>query len=204
MSQAAAALKLTNEIPLIDADYIGVDYGALILARNKIPMTFAIGDFDSVRDSEMELVREFAKEIIYLNPVKDDSDSEAALRIIFDRGYDHVFMFGATGGRADHMLVNLALVMRYAGKLTIVDSQNRITACKEGNYNIEKNGYPYISFFTDSEACITLEGTKYPLEKRKITRDDLYTLSNEITGESGVLRVHEGKVMIIQSDDRGQ
>ena len=204
MSQAAAVLKLANDIPLIDADYIGVDYGAVVLAENKIPMTFAIGDFDSVEDSGMELVREYAKEVIRLNPVKDDSDSEAALRIIFERGYDHVFMFGATGGRADHMMVNLALVMRYAGKLTIVDAQNRITARKEGTFHIEKDDYSYISFFTDSEACITLEGMRYPLHKRKIGMNDLYTLSNEITGDTGVLTVHEGRVMIIQSNDRRQ
>ena len=42
------ACKLTDEITPEDCDYIGVDKGALFLARQGIHMVCAIGEFDSV------------------------------------------------------------------------------------------------------------------------------------------------------------
>lgn len=199
--RAVIALKLADALPAFEADYIGADKGALVLADKGIRMAFAVGDFDSVTPREYERIAAACSEVIRLNPVKDDSDSEHAVNEALKRGYDEIWLCGALGGRADHMLVNLRLACRYAGKVWILDERNRIHAVAAGRYVLKRGNYSYISFFTDEEAVISLEGLKYGLQKRKISVRDLYTVSNEWTAEEAVLTVFSGTVLIMESRD---
>lgn len=201
MSTAVIALKLTKSVPRIHADYIGADKGALMLASKGIRMKLAVGDFDSVKPEDLDLIQRMSEKTVILNPVKDDSDSESAIHHVKALGYDHIILCGALGGRADHTLVNLRLVYENPQSVSINDEQNFISSYGAGRYEIEKGEYRYISFFTFGEAVISLENMKYPLSERKITSRDLYTLSNEIVSEKGVLTVHSGKVLVIQSND---
>lgn len=199
--RAVIALKLADFLPDVQADYIGADKGALYLAEKGIRMKLAIGDFDSVEEKDISLIRSFADEFIRLNPVKDDSDSEAAILAAFERGYDEIWLAGATGGRMDHSFVNIRLALKYPGKLWLCDDQNLIYTLCEGSHVVKKGKYPYISFFTEDGADITLEGFKYPLTDRKLTRKDLYTVSNEIIGKTGKAEVHNGIVLVMQCRD---
>lgn len=199
--RAVIALKLTGGLPSFSADYIGADRGALILAGMGIHMILAVGDFDSVTEEEFRRIEAAADEVIRLNPVKDDSDSEHAVAEALRRGYDEIWLCGALGGRADHMLVNLRLVLSHPGVLWIQDERNRIHAVGEGSYRLAKEGYSYISFFTAEEAEISLQGLKYGLDRRKITHRDLYTVSNEWTEAEALLTVHSGTVLIMESAD---
>lgn len=197
-----AALKLAEALPAYDADLAGADAGALFLAKKKLRMKLAIGDFDSVCSEDLKQIREYADEMIILNPIKNDSDSEAVIACLLERGYRRIILTGGTGGRIDHEYVNLKLTERYPGIVYLEDEKNRIWTAAEGIHHIRKDHFSYISFFTASEACISLQNFYYPLEKRTITSDDLYTLSNEITGEEGILHVHSGSVIVMQCSDR--
>lgn len=193
------ALTLADGLPELAGDWIGVDRGALVLANAGRHMKLAIGDFDSVKESDMAIIQSHTDELIRLNPIKDDSDSEAAIRLVSRRGYDQIQVLGALGGRIDHELVNLRLCMEFAGQVILLDKRNRIEAFPQGTYRIRKD-YHYVSFFAD-DTVISLEGFRYPLRERRMTKKDLYGLSNEITGEEGVLTVHSGKVLMICSRD---
>lgn len=198
---AVIALKLCDGLPDIEADYIGADAGALWLAERGIRMRLAIGDFDSVHPEDMELIRRHAEEVIVLNPIKDDSDSESALRHALAMGYEKVWLACRMGGRMDHTWVNFRLAMMFPGQAVLYDSANRIMAYKEGRYVIGKDGYAFFSVFADERACISLEGMKYPLHRAVIGRNDIYTVSNEIEKEEGILTVHEGTVLVMQCSD---
>ena len=101
------ALKLIEDVVKEDCDYIGADKGALTLAKLHIPMKLAIGDFDSIEKKDLACIKQYADEIIQLNPIKDDSDSLCALNEAIKRGYDEIDMLGAFGGRMDHSYYNL-------------------------------------------------------------------------------------------------
>ena len=60
--------------------YVGVDRGAILALENKIPLTYAIGDFDSINDLEYNKLRQQVKTIINLPKMKDDTDTEAAIK----------------------------------------------------------------------------------------------------------------------------
>lgn len=195
------ALKLTDQIPDLDCDYIGADKGALTLAENAIPMVLAIGDFDSIDHSLLPLIEKYAEKVIRLNPVKDDSDSEAALREALKMGYDEIVMVGGEGGRMDHTYYNIRLAFLHPNCLKLWSENNLVYALHEGTYVIEKKKYRYISFFAEENAIITLDGFEYPLNDRLLTKNDIYTLSNTILNDSGTVTIKQGTVLVIQSND---
>lgn len=202
MRDCVVVLKLADHLPdFKDVDYIGADKGALFLARKKIRMAFSIGDFDSVSENERGLIELYSDEVIALNPVKNNSDSEAAVDEAIHRGYRRIFIAGATGGRLDHEIVNIRLCWKYPDRVILFDDKNYTRALGEGAHRIDKNGYQYLSLFAENECEISLNGFKYELDHRVITERDLYGLSNEILGETGEIYVHRGSVLTVQTND---
>lgn len=202
MRDCVVVLKLADHLPdFKDVDYIGADKGALFLARKKISMAFSIGDFDSVSENERGLIELYSDEVIALNPVKNNSDSEAAVDEAIHRGYRRIYIAGATGGRLDHEIVNIRLCWKYPDRVILFDDKNYTRALGEGAHRIDKNGYQYLSLFAENECEISLNGFKYELDHRVITERDLYGLSNEILGETGEIYVHRGSVLTVQTND---
>ena len=202
MRDCVVVLKLADHLPdFRDVDYIGADKGALVLARKKIRMAFSIGDFDSVSENEQGLIELYSDGVIALNPVKNNSDSEAAVDEAIRRGYRRIYIVGATGGRLDHEIVNIRLCWKYPDRVVLVDDKNYARALGEGGHRISKNGYQYLSLFAENECEISLNGFKYELDHRVFTERDLYGLSNEIIGETGEIFVHRGSVLTVQTND---
>ena len=202
MRDCVVVLKLADHLPdFKDVDYIGADKGALFLARKKIRMAFAIGDFVSVSENEQGLIELYSDEVIALNPIKNNSDSEAAVDEAIRRGYRRIYIVGATGGRLDHEVVNIRLCWKYPDRVILFDDKNYTRALGEGAHRIDKNGYQYLSLFAENECEISLNGFKYELDHRVITERDLYGLSNEILGKTGEIYVHRGSVLTVQTND---
>ena len=199
-TSVAIILKRCESIPTAE-NYIGVDKGALTLARNGKRMLLAIGDFDSVEESDLAYIKEYSDMLIQLNPIKDDTDSEAAVMYAIQKGYQKIHLYGGLGGRLDHAMINLRLVSRFPETVYLHDQNNFIYSLAEGVHSIDKRDYTYISFFTEDEATISLEGFKYPLDKQQLTNKDTYTTSNEILEDRGIVTVHAGKITVIQSKD---
>ena len=199
-TSVAIILKRCESIPTAE-NYIGVDKGALTLARNGKRMLLAIGDFDSVEESDLAYIKEYSDTLIQLNPIKDNTDSEAAVMYAIDKGYQKIHLYGGLGGRLDHAMINLRLVSRFPETIYLHDQNNFIFSLGEGVHSIDKRDYTYISFFTEDEATISLEGLKYPLDKQQLTNKDTYTTSNEILEDRGIVTVHAGQVTVIQSKD---
>ncbi len=201
LRRAIVALKLTDDIPTMEGDFFGADVGAVALARKGLRMKMALGDFDSIEDGAMELIKAHADEVRVLNPIKDDTDSEAMVRYVVSLGYNDIILIGGLGSRMDHTLVNIRLTVAFCGLVSLWDSRNFIKAYGAGRHVIEKNGWKYMSLFTEERAIVSLDGVRYPLAKKEVTYRDLYTSSNEILSTSCVLTVHEGVVIIMQCRD---
>lgn len=183
-----------------EADYIGADRGAFLLAQKGIHFSYAIGDFDSVTEVEMDRIQEFAAHVIRLNPIKADTDAKLAVDLALAQDYKEIHILGGLGGRLDHELVNERLCYLNPGIVTLHDGQNTIFASKENVLFHQEKGY--ISFFTFETACISLRGFAYPLIHQSLTALDLYTVSNELCEEEAELIVHSGCVLVMESKDR--
>ena len=184
-----------------DVFLIGVDKGASFLALNNVKMDFAIGDFDSVNDNELEKIKEFSKEFIKLNPIKDDTDLEHALKFVKEKGYKEIDVYGCLGGRQDHNLLNLKLLYLSDLKITYYDQKHKIFMLSKGTHKIYKEKYKYLSLFVFKDCTLSLSGTYYPIGKTTLTFNDNYTTSNEILNEYCSMDIFDGKVLIIQCND---
>lgn len=198
---AVLVCTLAEAVPMLKADYFGVDKGALVLAGQKVMMEASIGDFDSVEESDLKLIKRYSCRMIGLNPVKDDSDSEHAVKYVMDQGYGRIVLTGVLGGRADHHYVNLQLLRKYPC-VEIIEEKNALKTLNKGVYAFKKGYYQYFSVFALENSVISIKGMKYNLKNQLLTIDDLFGLSNEIEDEEGILEVHQGRVLVMQTSDQ--
>lgn len=189
--------------------WIGVDRGVVYLINKHIPVHAAFGDFDSITENEWNKVKELSKVIEKFQPEKDETDMELALNWAIEQNPDSIKLFGATGGRMDHTVANLQLLLGNILKKTgipieIIDKQNRLRLVKEGTYSIKKEEeYPYISFFPfhTNIVGLTLEGFKYPLLMHNLPIHSTLCVSNELIKETGTFSFQKGILMLIRSHD---
>ncbi|MBQ5918856.1 MAG: thiamine diphosphokinase, partial [Lachnospiraceae bacterium] len=90
---------------------IAVDGGLSAANLLNIYPDSIIGDFDTVSS---ELVDKYEKEnkstIIRLNPIKDDTDTQYAIKHAMSIGAKEIHIIGGTGGRFDHCLANVFML----------------------------------------------------------------------------------------------
>ena len=90
---------------------IAADSGMNFFYRNKLTPDWIIGDFDSASSEALDY---FGGQpdisLIRLNPVKDDTDTESAIRKAIALGAEKITLLGATGTRIDHLLGNIELL----------------------------------------------------------------------------------------------
>ncbi|WP_034755743.1 thiamine diphosphokinase [Rossellomorea vietnamensis] len=192
-----------------EAKWVGVDRGVYTLLEQKIEPSIAFGDFDSVNTEEWEMIQEKVREVNRYQPEKDETDLELALNWAIDQKPDKISIFGATGGRLDHFMGNLQLLMtpkllEARIKVEMIDVQNRLSLAEPGEHNVEKSPeLQYISFVpvTENVDGITLTGFKYPLKNRNISRGSTLCISNELIQSSGTFSFSNGILMVIRSSD---
>lgn len=188
--------------------WCGADRGALVLAECGINMEAAFGDFDSVTDEELTVIRQSANNVYVYPPEKNETDLELCLAWAYRQKPDRIIIYGATGGRMDHSMGNIMLLasdehLRQPVKASIVDRQNEISFFYPGNYTIHENDKRYVSFIPISEEItgITLTGFLYPLENATLKRGRTLSISNQLNSQTGNFSFSSGILMMIRSTD---
>jgi thiamine pyrophosphokinase len=193
--------------PAAHTIWIGADAGALALASAGIRMKFAVGDFDSVSEEELETIKQYADEVTVFPPEKDETDFELAIRQAKEIKADEIAVYGVTGGRLDHELINIQMLYRLLDSFSrsiIIDRQNSVQMHRPGTYHIEQDqNYRYISFLSFSEQVtgLTLTGFKYPLTDAGIQWGGTLSISNELVAQTGTYSFVTGIVIMIKSKD---
>ena len=171
----------------------------------------------------LEKLNREGKRVLTYPAHKDFSDSEAAVReavrIIKDTWQkadgipetadisDEIYLLGATGGRLDHFLANIALLMiptQFGIKAWIVNEKNEITLLREGCSLEKKHTFgKYVSLipFTEEVTSVVLKGFRYPLYGYTLTRDNTLGLSNEIEDERAEIAFEKGILIMVLSRD---
>lgn len=171
----------------------------------------------------LEKLSREGKRVLTYPARKDFSDSEAAVReavrIILDARQkadgipettdvsDEIYLLGATGGRLDHFLANIALLMiptQFGIKAWIVNEKNEITLLREGCSLEKKHTFgKYVSLipFTEEVTSVVLKGFRYSLYGYTLTRDNTLGLSNEIEDERAEIAFEKGILIMVLSRD---
>ena len=184
--------------------WAGVDHGVFLLLKAGITPEYTFGDFDSITEFE----RRYIKEQLDINPVpkeKDDTDLALCLTDLVAKGYDSIHVYGATGGRMDHTLANVHLLMHEAlkkSKIKILDHQNVIRLLPSGKHTVSRqSGMKYVSFVPlNDQTELSLAGFLYDLVDEPLEFGTTLTISNEFIEDSGeVATSHD--ILMIQSKD---
>ncbi len=154
-----------------------------------------IGDFDSARAMPE------GGNVILLPRDKDDTDTLAAVRYGLERGFREFYIWGGTGGRADHTAANvqtLAFLSKNGARGYLFGSGETVTAVTDGSITVRSEEEAHISVFSHSDnSCgVTLSGLRYPLSDAELTNAFPVGVSNRITGGEAVITVKKGTLMI--------
>lgn len=197
-----------------EAKIIAADRGIEATERLHIKPDFIIGDFDSASEAAYQTAAELASkygiEIERLNPMKNDTDTEAAVKAAMQRfpGEGSIYILGGTGTRLDHVLGNVSILGmgHEAGKeIFLVDSHNRVRMLFPGSHSFEKSGIfgTYVSFFPIGEPVtkLILTGFKYGLNGATLTGLSTRAVSNEVKDETANVTFSTGRLLMIESED---
>jgi thiamine pyrophosphokinase len=178
---------------------IAADGGCVYLKNADIVPDIIIGDFDSLGYVPA------GNEVIKLNPVKDITDMDAAVKEGIDRGYTEFHLYGACGGRIDHTLANIQLVASLSAKnfKAFIHDESIITAVTNGEISFDAGYKGYISVFSHSDKSfgVTIEGLKYTLCNAEFSNLFPLGVSNEFVGTESKIKVENGTLIVIFFDD---
>lgn len=196
-------------INLTEIDYIvGIDRGSWFIVQQGWTLNFAVGDFDSLTEEELVVVKSHAHELVQVQAEKDETDTQLALRLTLKKFPDtFVTIIGATGGRLDHFLANLWLPLEeqfrsYAPQICLKDKKNTIHYLLPGKHVIQR--MPTMKYL--AYCCLTpvnnlnLSGSKYTLETTDVLLPISYA-SNEFVTEEAYCSFDQGLLAVIQSCD---
>ncbi|MCC9748765.1 thiamine diphosphokinase, partial [Streptococcus agalactiae] len=169
-----------------DFDYfVGIDRGSLFLLKNGLSLDMAVGDFDSITEDELLYIKHYCSNIVSASAEKNDTDTELALKTIFKEFPEaQVTVFGAFGGRIDHMMSNIFLpsdtdLEPFMSQIRLKDEQNIVTYLPSGKNQVSRiEGMSYVSFMPESESTLQISGAKYELNKSNYFNKKMYS-SNE-------------------------
>lgn len=189
--------------------WIGADRGAWYLYQHRVAMMLAVGDFDSLTSAEFEALQEHitAENIVHVRAEKDETDTELAIMFAQKQSVSCIKVFGATGGRLDHLLSNLWLMADpkfddVVEKLEIIDQTNSVTFFKAGQHSVlkHKNSH-YLGFMPINDVKnFKIIDAKYPLT----LTENKYKMwsSNEFLNDRVHVTFDTGIIMVTQSIDR--
>ena len=187
---------------------IAADSGMNFLYRNGLVPNVIAGDFDSVASESLEhFIQKAEVEMLRLNPVKDDTDTEFVIREAIRRGAKEITILGSTGTRLDHVLANVYLLgigLEEGVSIELVDKHNRIRMISDSlEISKQEQFGDYVSVLPvkgDAKG-VTLEGMKYPLKDANIACFSSLGVSNEIVNEIAYVSLRQGSLLVIESRD---
>ncbi|WP_096435454.1 thiamine diphosphokinase [Alteribacter populi] len=197
--------KIKQEHP--DALWIGVDRGVYDLVQHHIIPHQAFGDFDSLTETELDWINEQSISLSVYPEEKDETDMELALNWVLNQDPRHIYLYGATGGRLDHLFANVQLLLKGIKQkvpITMVDCFNRVQLREPGSYTVTGSPLSYYSFipFTPKVEEITIEGFKYELHNDTLWQGTSLSVSNRLVQKSGKVSFTTGLLLFFESMDQ--
>jgi thiamine pyrophosphokinase len=209
---AGGPLSLVPDFQQFDESqvvWVGIDRGVFYLLNAGIKPAMAFGDFDSVTEEELAEIEKEVSDLKKFKPEKDETDMELALNWAIEQQPESISIFGATGGRLDHLMANIQLLLKPLQQginiqTEIVDTNNILYLKNPGTYTVNKlDDFKYISFLpaTPTVSGMTLENFKYPLKDSHIPMGSTLCISNELIRDHGTFSFSAGILLVVRSKD---
>lgn len=156
-----------------------------------------VGDFDSSENPHLDV------ETIVLPCEKDDTDTVYGVKEALKRGFDTFLLIGVVGGRLDHTLGNVSILLyldAIGKKGIIVDDCSEMEIVSSSPVSISDR-YAFFSLLniTGCAKGVSIQNAKYPLDDAEITCEYQYGISNEVLrGQTAAVSVRSGRLLLIK------
>jgi thiamine pyrophosphokinase len=200
MKTAALVLNGVYVPEKISADYIVCADGGynLLVARGIVP-NMIIGDNDSIKgSSDIDRIKR-----LNFNTDKDMTDGELSLRHIVREGYKNIVVYGALGGREDHVQSNIALLSLAArlGAVAVIRDDRTEIHYIDKNFSrlslkLPKNILVSIVPFSSFAHIISTKGLKYPIADKRLNKFSSLGMSNLSTEETVEVDISRGSALV--------
>ena len=192
-----AQVAALNPVELICADG-----GAChVYAMGFIPHA-VIGDMDSVDPNILKRCEEQGSRIVRHSRDKKETDTQLALEYALRAVPDEIRIYGALGGRIDHTLANISLLVTAAKRdvaVKLVDEWCEVFVVARQAV-IEGTPGQTISLLPLSSAVsgIELQGFEYPLSGGTMEIGNPYGISNRLQADRGVIALESGYLLVVK------
>lgn len=179
---------------------ICADGGYLHANKLGLDIDVIIGDFDSKEKPEDYFVIEYPTK-------KDDTDMMLAVKHGLASGYRDFKIFGGLGGRFDHSIANVSLLLYLntcGASGVLVDEKNYVYAVSdEDNITLNKlEGYKVsLLSLTDKVTGVTTTGLEYELDNAVLENTFPLGISNEFIENTAKISIKSGNLLVILSKD---
>ena len=158
-----------------------------------------VGDFDSFKKPERDI------ETITLPCEKDDTDTFYAVKEAIKRGFCEFTLIGVTGGRLDHTLGNVSMLLYLyeSGKnAEIIDDYSVMKIVgNEPEYITDNFLYFSLNNLSGTAKGVNVENAKYPLKDAEIKGSSALCVSNEvIKGKTAKVYITDGIMLLSKID----
>ncbi len=160
-----------------------------------------VGDFDSC---DASLLSKWSNhcETVRLPREKDDTDTLFAVKLAVERGFDNFLLLGAMGGRFDHALGNVSILLYLDGlgkKVLLIDDYSVMQVVGKEPFHIEDTcSYFSVLTIAGDVSGVNIKNAKYPLENAKLSADFQLGISNEVMpGKTAEVSVGQGRVLVV-------
>ena len=173
------------------------DSGLRHMEQLRAKPSLIVGDFDSHENPHLDA------ETIVLPCEKDDTDTVYAVKEAVRRGFDTFLLVGVVGGRLDHTLGNVSILLyldAIGKKGVIIDDYSEMEIVSSAPAHIS-DAFAFFSLLniTGCARGISIQNAKYPLENGEITCEYQYGVSNEVLpGKTATVSLREGKLLLIK------
>jgi thiamine pyrophosphokinase len=201
-----AGSSLSGELSVsffADADLVvAVDAGGEALARAGVLPAVLIGDMDSISAATREALEAQGVEVVPLATAKDETDTEAALRLAVDRGADEITVYGALGGpRLDHLVGNLLLLsspwLAGVGVRLVDDRHEAFLVGRDVVFAGEQGDIVSLLPLTPGVQNVRTAGLVYPLNGETLLQSATRGVSNAMMGPEARVTHGDGVLLLI-------
>lgn len=154
-----------------------------------------VGDFDSLGYTPKGV------NIVGLNVEKDFTDGERAIHLAVEQGYKDITIYGAYGGKIEHVLGNIALlkIAKNLGANAVIKHGDNVTELLSDSAVLSVEKGSALSIIPYGERCefIKSSGLYYPLDNLVLTNADTRGISNQTTEQEVRIEIKKGEALVI-------
>ena len=155
-----------------------------------------VGDFDSLGYIPKN------NEIVLLNEEKDFTDGERAVLFAKECGETEIVIYGAYGGRLEHILGNIALLkvaqkLGLKSKIKLENGFMELLGTGKYRFSMKRNGKASFIPYGGNCSFLKSEGLYYKLDGLTLMPDNTRGISNVATSEEISFEILNGETLFI-------